>query len=212
VTTRIAIGGILHESNTFSSVPTTLADFGVQRGAEILAEWENSQHEMGGFIEGGLRFGFEIYPTLMAAATPAGPVTDDALDRLTAELIDRLKAAPPLQAVLLALHGAMVTESFPAGDAEVLRRVRAALGPAFPLVVTHDFHGNIPQDVVDLSTALVIYKTCPHPEHECGTAEADCRRVAAVGTESENSGGQRGRRIPICGCACHRAKRYCGDG
>ena len=171
---RIAIGGIMHESNTFSSVPTTLADFSVQRGAEILTEWGQSQHEMGGFIEGASRFGFEIYPTLMTGATPAGPVTDDALDHLVGELIDRIKAAPPLDAVLLALHGAMVVESFPDGDAEVLRRVRAALGPAFPLVVTHDFHGNIPQDVVDLSTALVIYKTCPHvDQRERGVQAAE---------------------------------------
>jgi microcystin degradation protein MlrC len=171
---RIAIGGIQHESNTFSSAKTTFADFGVQRGAEILAEWGPSQHEMGGFIEGGSRFGFEIYPTLMAVAMPAGAVTNDALDRLTSELIDRIKSAPPLDAVLLALHGAMVNESFPDGDAEVVRRVRAALGPAFPLVVTHDFHGNIPQDVVDLSTALVIYKTCPHvDQRQCGVRAAE---------------------------------------
>jgi len=171
---RIAIGGIQHESNTFSSAKTTYSDFGVQRGAEILTEWGLSQHEMGGYIEGGSKFGFEICPTLMAVAMPAGAVTNDALDRLTSELIDRIKAAMPLDAVLLAQHGAMVNESFPDGDAEVVRRVRGALGPGFPLVVTLDFHGNIPQDVVDFSTALVIYKTCPHvDQRQCGLQAAE---------------------------------------
>lgn len=159
---RIAIGGILHESNTFSTSKTTLEHFTVQRDDEIRREWETSSHEVGGFIEGASRYSFEMYPTLVAAATPSGTVTDNALQDLTAELIQRLQRAPALDGLLVALHGAMVTESYPDGDAEVVRRLRAAMGCNFPIVVTHDFHGNIPQDIVERSTALVIYKTCPH--------------------------------------------------
>ena len=142
---RIAIGGIQHESNTFSSAKTTFADFGVQRGAEILDEWGPSQHEMGGFIEGASRFGFEIYPTLMAVAMPAGAVTNDALDRLTAELIDRIKAAPPLDAVLLALHGAqsaLLPRGIKAAE-EHLRRCRSAEAMSW-LMLALDAHGEKP--------------------------------------------------------------------
>src|SRR5262249_26141108 len=148
-----------------SNLPTDRAAFergSLRFGEAIFAEWSESQHEVGGFIAGARQHGFEIYPTMVAQATPAGPVTEAALDSLTADLIARLKAGPKLDGLLLALHGAMVTEKFPHADAEILRRVRAAMGPQFPIVVTHDFHANISPEIVEYSTALLNYKTVPH--------------------------------------------------
>jgi microcystin degradation protein MlrC len=162
---RIAVGGILHESNTFSQELTDLGDFQngmIRRGDEIHEEFAHSAHEVGGFIEGAGKFGLELVPTIVANATPAGPVTDEALDSLTAELIERIQKAGRLDGLLLALHGAMVTESHPDGDAEVLRRLRKALGDELPIVVTHDAHANVAPEEVVLSTALVIYKEVPH--------------------------------------------------
>ena len=162
---RIAVGGIMHESNTFSKDLTDLNDFDgrlIRRGEEIAPEFRDSAHEVGGFLEGVETYGFELVPTMVANATPSGPVTDSALDALTAELIDRLKAAGPLDGLLLALHGAMVVESHPDGDAEVLRRLRAALGDELPIVVTHDAHANIAAAEIELATALVTYKEVPH--------------------------------------------------
>ena len=161
----IAIGGIQHESNSFSTAKTTVADFERQsltRGDAVISTWARAQHEVGGFIEGAERFGFDLHPTLFTVATPSGPVTAEAFETLTAELIERIQAAPPLDGMLLALHGAMVCESFPHGDAEITRRVREAVGDDFPLVVTNDFHANVAEDLVKYSTALVIYKTNPH--------------------------------------------------
>ena len=99
---------------------------------------------------------------MMASATPAGPVTDDAFDRLTDMLIQHLKSVPKYEGVLLALHGAMVAESYPDGDGEVLRRLRDTFGRDLPIVVTLDQHANISEQMVNESTALVIYKTTPH--------------------------------------------------
>ena len=39
------------------------------------------------------------------------------------------QSAPKLDGILLALHGAMVVESYPSGDAELTKRVREAMGP-----------------------------------------------------------------------------------
>ena len=155
----------MHESNSFCSWKTTLADFeraGIRGGDEIAREWSESNHEVAGFLEGARRFDFEPYPTLVAHATPSGTVTDEALDALTSELVRRLREAPALDGLLLALHGAMVAESFPSGDAEIVRRLREALGPRFPMVVTHDFHANVTAEIVRQSTALITYKTNPH--------------------------------------------------
>jgi len=161
----IAIGGIMHESNTFSSARTDRAAFesgNLVVGDEILNVWAEAHHEVSGFIQGAQMYGYSLHPTLMASATPSGPVTDSALDELVDELIRRIKLAPKLDGLLLALHGAMVTESYPNGDGEVLRRLRAELGTDFPIVTTLDHHANVSEQMVSLSTALVIYKTNPH--------------------------------------------------
>ena len=160
--TTIAIGGIMHESNTFSQTPTDFAAFTQTFARNLVNVWGESHHEMGGFIQGATAYNYTAYPTLMASATPAGPVTDDAFDRLTEMLIQHLKAAPKHEGLLLALHGALVVESYPDGDGEVLRRLRDTLGRDFPIVVTLDQHANVSEQMVAESTALVIYKTTPH--------------------------------------------------
>ena len=160
--TTLAIGGIMHESNTFSETPTDFAAFSQTYARNLFNTWGESHHEIGGFIQGATEYGYTAYPTLMASATPAGPVTDDAFDRFTEMLIQHLKAAPTHEGLLLALHGAMVAESYPDGDGEVLRRLRDTFGRDFPIVVTLDQHTNVSEQMVAESTALVIYKTTPH--------------------------------------------------
>ena len=160
--TTIAIGGIMHESNTFSDTPTDYAAFSQTFASNLIKAWGETHHEMGGFIQGATQYNYTAYPTLMTAATPAGRVTDDAFNRLTEMLIQHLKAAPKHEGLLLALHGAMVAESYPDGDGEVLRRLREAFGRDFPIVVTLDQHTNVSEQMVAESTALVIYKTTPH--------------------------------------------------
>jgi microcystin degradation protein MlrC len=166
----IAIGGVMHETDTFNPVKTDLADFevglaegaGILRGADLIRDQAPGGTIISGYIEGAKRYGLELYPTILAGPQTGGMVTDRAFDQLTGELVGRLKAAPKLDGVLLCLHGTMVTESHPHADAEIVRRVRAALGAAIPIVVTHDFHANVSPEIVQLSTALNTVKECPH--------------------------------------------------
>jgi microcystin degradation protein MlrC len=160
--TTLAIAGIMHESNTFSETPTDAAAFSQTHASNMIKVWGEAHHEISGFIQGATQYDYTIYPTLMAAAMPAGRVTDDVFDRLTEMLTQHLKAAPKHEGLLLALHGAMVVESYPDGDGEVLRRLRDAFGHDFPIVVTLDQHTNVSEQMVAESTALVIYKTTPH--------------------------------------------------
>ena len=182
---RIAIGGIQHESNSFSAAKTTLADFArgsLTRADDLVSTWAQTQHEVGGFIEGAERFGFDLFPTLFGVATPSGPVTSKAFEELTGELIKRLSMAPLLDGMLLALHGAMVSENYPHADAEIVHRVREAVGDDFPLVVTNDFHANVAEELVQQASALVIYKTNPHvDQRERGIKAAEIVARAARG-------------------------------
>ncbi|AWM35721.1 hypothetical protein GobsT_65920 [Gemmata obscuriglobus] len=173
---RIAIGGFMHESNTFAPLPTDLSRFrdgSLTYGDAVIPSWQEAHHEIGGFIEGGRRFGFTPVPVAMAWATPAGPVSDEFFDHFTDALVTGFRLARA-QGVLLALHGAMVTPRHPDADTEVLRRVRAALGPSVPLVVTLDFHANVSPQMAEAADALVGYQTYPHvDQRQRGVAAAE---------------------------------------
>lgn len=166
----IGLGGIVHETNTFNPKKTTLADFetgiggasGTLRGQELITQSVKANNTTSGFIEGAKQNGFDLYPTLVAGPQTMGTVLDSAFEALTAELIDRLKKAPKLDGILLFLHGTMVTESYLHADAEVVKRVRKAFGDTIPIVVVHDFHANISEEIVRLTTVLLTYKECPH--------------------------------------------------
>ncbi len=161
----IAIGGISHESNSFNPAKTTYADFRQREVTSIdqaLREWARTNDEVSGYIEGARQYGLELYPALVAGAAPKGPVTDEAFEQLLDELLKQLMAAPKLDGLLLANHGAMVVESYPHGDAEMVKRLRKMFGPSFPIVVTHDFHANVSEQIVKGSTVLITYKENPH--------------------------------------------------
>jgi microcystin degradation protein MlrC len=162
---RIAVAGISHESNSFNPAKTGLVEFRRVRftpGEKALKELAQRNDMLAGYAEGALRHGLDLYPTVIAGASPKGPVTDEAFNRLMAEILEQLKKAPKLDGLLLENHGAMVVESYPQGDAEMVRRLREALGPALPIVVTHDFHANVSPEIVRDSTVLITYKENPH--------------------------------------------------
>lgn len=173
---RLAIAGFMHESNTFNPLLTDRAAFTAQSlttGAALIDEWRDAHHEVGGFIEAAGVEEFEPVPLLMAWATPAGPVTDDVFDEITGRLCDLLRQARP-DGLLLALHGAMVAQSHPDADGEVLARLRQAVGRELPIAVTLDLHGNLGQRLVDHCDVAVAYRTCPHvDQRECGRRAAN---------------------------------------
>ncbi|MGE3808091.1 MAG: M81 family metallopeptidase [Gemmataceae bacterium] len=159
---RVAIGGIMHESNTFLPLVTGRQQFeegSLTRGPDLVATWQDAHHEVGGFLEGTppeMRA-----PTTMAWATPSGPVADEVLELVVPEIIEACRREK-VDGLLLALHGAMVTARHPDADTEVLRRLRAGLGPELPIIVSLDFHGNITEEMGSLAQALVGYQTYPH--------------------------------------------------
>ncbi|MDP3061989.1 MAG: M81 family metallopeptidase, partial [Chloroflexota bacterium] len=164
---RIALAGFMHESNSFLSKPTTLQNYqerALKRGEEIVATWKDAHHEVGGFLEGAQRHGFDVVLLVKGDAMPAGPLTRDCYETIAGEIVDSIKAElrRGIDGVYLSLHGAMVTEHIPDGDGETLARVRAAIGPDMPLIATLDIHGNVSHKMAQNATALVIYRSNPH--------------------------------------------------
>ena len=162
---RIAVAGFAHESNTFAEGLTTLDDFrrkSLHFGADLGPVWRDAHHEIGGMLAGLEALGYEAVPLLAADAVPGGPLSKDCYETIVGWILDRLAAAGPVDGILLALHGAMVAEHFDSADAETCRRVRAAIGPDKPFILSLDMHGNITPPMIDEPDATVVYRTYPH--------------------------------------------------
>src|ERR1700757_664844 len=146
--TRIAVGGFLHETNTFAPTKATYDGFvhgggwpSMVRGKDVLTI-RNINVGLAGFIGAAEANGWKLVPTIFAAATPSAHVTRDAYERIARVVVDGIASAGPIDAVYLDLHGAMVAEHVDDGEGEILARVREAIGRDLPLGATLDLHAN----------------------------------------------------------------------
>lgn len=172
---RIAVGGFLHESNTFLGAPTTYEHFtaaSLTRGSAVLQRWSGAHHELGGFLDILQNEDVDIAPLLATFAVPSGTITAEAYERIAAEMLEDLRNAGAVDGVLLALHGATVSEAFPDADGEMLRRVREAVGPDIPIVTTLDLHANVSPQMIILANATVAYRSNPHLDQRARGREA----------------------------------------
>jgi microcystin degradation protein MlrC len=169
---RIAVGGFLHESHSFAPVATNWQNFlqpgglpPLQRPATMLGGLRGTSTCAAGGIAEAVGQGAEIVPLGWTFAQPAGPVAREAFERIAAMIVDALSVAlmeGPLDGVFLDLHGAMVSDDHPDAEGEVLRRVRAAVGPDVPIATTLDPHANMTRLMAECSDVIVPYRTYPH--------------------------------------------------
>lgn len=178
---RLALGGFDTETNTFSATPTRLEDFVVTRGDELLAVEEGTRTYLGGMIERGRELGATLLPLLNAYGEPSGLVEADAYRVLKEELLERLAAALPLDAVALSLHGAAVVDGVSQPERDLLAAVREVVGTGVPIVATLDLHGNVTQVLADAADLLLGCREYPHVDLWERGWEAVDRLPALVG-------------------------------
>jgi microcystin degradation protein MlrC len=169
MTRTVLLGGLYHETHTFLSRRTTLADFeamAVNIGPDIVANNLGNQSPTDGFLSHALGKGWEIVPTIQMTAMPSGTVEDEVLEvfrrhffPVFEENLDRLDG------IFLILHGAMVSAGSDDPEGELLRDIRGVLtrrGIDVPVVGVLDLHANVSQAMIDNSTCLVAYRENPH--------------------------------------------------
>jgi len=168
---RVVIAMMKHETNTFSPVPTPLQRFARGQplpfyGREVYDAYKGTGSGLGAFIELAEAAGAEIVTPIAANAWPSGPVEDDAFEHMSEKIV--AAAAAGCDAILLDLHGAMVTKSLEDGEGELLRRIRA-VAPEVPIGVALDMHTNLYAAIIDNATVVAGYQTYPHIDnHETG--------------------------------------------
>ena len=172
---RVVLAMMKHETNTFSPVPTDLARFskGAERpleGAAVLAAYRGTGSCIAGFIDTAEAAGAKLVPAIAANAPPSGPVQTAAYEFICDAILAAVRAGG--DAILLDLHGAMVTEHHEDGEGELLARIRQ-IAPGVPIGVTLDMHANLYPAMVDNADVIAGYQTYPHIDyHETGVRAA----------------------------------------
>jgi microcystin degradation protein MlrC len=170
---RVVIGMMSHETNTFSTVKTTLNDFKPMYGQEIIETLHGTRSGIGGYLTVLDRENIEYIPTIAASATPAGELRNPDYWTIVNYIKDGIKQAGKIDGVLLALHGAMVAEDVPEAEGTLLREVKKVVGE-IPAIITLDLHGLISDLIIENCDAVYGYDTNPHIDmYERGVEAAE---------------------------------------
>jgi microcystin degradation protein MlrC len=196
VSQTVLLGQIEHETNTFSSLSTGMAEFAdasLHYGDAVVEDLAGTNTAVGGFLRVADEEDWDVVPTVAADATPGGIVTADARSTLLEEVLAGIEETDP-DGVLLALHGAMVSEAdldgaerrsasdrirSGDGDGYILERVRHAVGEDVPVMASLDLHGNISDRMAEAADGLFGYDTYPHVDIG-DTGETAARAMAAT--------------------------------
>ena len=163
---KLVVAMMEHETNTFSPLPTPYVAFAGATGGsappagdEAVAAYAGTGFAMAAFLDLARREGAEIVVPIAAFAEPSGPVDDAAFDAIAGRICEAIAAG--CDAVMLDLHGAMVTASHDDGEGELLRRIRS-VAPEVPIAVSLDFHANLSAAMVENASVITAYRTYPH--------------------------------------------------
>ena len=174
---RIAVGQIFQEGNTFSPRPTTLETFEsvhLWRGDRLLSAFGDARVELPGFLAVLERAAVEPVPLIAANGLAGGMVTRAAFENLMRDVETRLTQAGAIDAVLLALHGAMCVEDEPDAESEIIERVAKLLPAGTPIGISLDLHGHITKRMLKPNVFLIGYREYPHIDmYETGVRVAE---------------------------------------
>ncbi|SMY08875.1 M81 family metallopeptidase [Flavimaricola marinus] len=167
----VLIAGLFHETHTFLAQTTTLAEFRngiLTEGEEMLRAARGNGSPMDGALSVADEAGWTVVPSIQMAAMPSGIVEQAAVDRFDTRLFrDLAENIDQIDAVMLILHGAMVSEDCDDVEGALLARVSAKLAEAnrdIPVVAVLDLHANVSLDMVKHSTVLDAYRENPHSD------------------------------------------------
>jgi microcystin degradation protein MlrC len=167
MTLRIAVGLLSQETNSFSPLPTVLETFQecfFLRGDELLRpDYQGLYVAVPGFLSVLRQAGAVPVPLIATEALASGALTRATFEALLDELESRLRAAGPVDGLLLALHGALMVEGDDGGgDGEIIARMRALLPPEVPIGICFDLHGHITPRMLQPNCFHIGFQTYPH--------------------------------------------------
>jgi len=164
---KILIGKLGAESNSFATEKGTLQRFaphGICEGERIFEDYRNTADYLGGAIQAGEEEGVEMIPSIALLA--AVPLLDKETVEETVRMLCSYVSAhkDEIDGIFLGMHGAGAAVGIPDMEAYTLKEVRKALGRDIPIMSSLDLHGNISEEMCELSDGLFGIKNYPHTD------------------------------------------------
>jgi len=168
MTKKIFLSGIYHETHTFLSQPTTLNDFIINIGDDIIKENTGNGSPTDGFIEYALQKNWDIISGIQMSARPSGIVDEDAENFFDTNFFEKLEQhCENIDAVFLILHGAMVSKNHDDFEGDFLKKINHIFKQkniSIPVVAVLDLHANVSDKMIENSTCVYAYRKNPHSD------------------------------------------------
>ncbi|HEV7322422.1 MAG TPA: M81 family metallopeptidase [Ensifer sp.] len=171
---KLFIAGLDTETNTFSPMQTGIEAFEenlIAYGDGTSRPLNCCSSQMFVWRRAAEHKGWQVVESLCAVAEPGGKTTRAVYESFRGTILDDLKAAMPVDAVMLALHGACVAEGYDDVEGDLLHHVRQLVGPAIPVAAELDLHCHITDRMLASATMIATYKEYPHTDIEDVAAE-----------------------------------------
>ncbi len=157
------------ETNTFAAAPTgqgAFEEIGIFHGDASVREPHGAGaflHFLRGLIESD---GGEVVESLCTLAQPAGRTVRHVYEALRDEILADLRAALPVDAVQLLLHGAMAADGYDDCEGDLTAHIRALVGPHVPIGLELDLHCHFTELMHQSADVIVAFKEYPHIDTE----------------------------------------------
>jgi microcystin degradation protein MlrC len=164
---RVFSASLATETNTFGPMPTGIASF-QDRGYFPAGQHPDALTLYSGPLWAarirGKEKGWTLLEGMVAGAQPSGTTTRHAYETLREEMLNDLRAALPVDMVLLGLHGAMVADGYDDCEGDMLQRVRQIVGPGVVIGAELDPHNHLTPAMVDNADVMISFKEYPHTD------------------------------------------------
>ncbi len=167
---RVVVFQLGYETNTFVPGPGELHHMGRWVHADqVVNMFTGKRSGLGGILAGLSDAGAQAIPIDLVTRDGtfnAGPTLSDScieavVDRVCAA-VEALNGA--YDGICADMHGAGCAKSCDDVDSYILRRLRRVVGDK-PIMASLDLHGNLTQEMLDLSDGLFGIKTNPHVDY-----------------------------------------------
>lgn len=165
---KIYVGGISTETNTFSPIHMDIDQF--KKGLWFVGKDIENVRTTSKETRGTLDYldtqpDVEVAYGFVAHGVTSGVVKKEDYHTMSDMLIDTLKAAIPVDGVVLNMHGAMQSEDCFDCEGAIFARVREVVGPEVPITSSFDLHACITPEIISCLDGMAAFRTYPHTDH-----------------------------------------------
>ncbi len=170
---KVFLCGFHQETASFNPIPTTWEKYQRRSGGvgeQMIANVRKGGAAresaygaiLGAMLDEAEKRGFQVIGGMDIGAFSGGAVEQSVVDRYLEENLALLKAALPVDAVLVGLHGA--TQSSASNDVcgDILTAIREVVGETTVIGASCDLHANVTEKMMRAADYISGYQTYPH--------------------------------------------------